>query len=300
MINLTDGVARYADLLRAGLSKTDVDTLLSVGSLRRLRRGWYADHTAKPEVVRAVQIGGVLSCLSALRHHGVWVPADARLHIRISEHHQANSAFPSSVHVCPLPIRKAPTMAVDPLTTALGAATRCLRDEDIVVILDSILNRRLLRRDQIADILASAPKRVRRLLAELDERAESGTESMVRFRLRRLGMKVRSQVFIEGVGRVDLLVGKRLVIEVDSREHHTGEAAYTRDRRRDLVLVAGDMIVLRLTYRQIVYEWDDTLAYIRLLTRARLHQGRRRRLPAAMLQEPGDTGPMRALSTHTT
>lgn len=271
MTNFSHGVARYSDLLRAGMSRAQIVRLISAGRIQRIRRGWYADSTAKPEVRRAVRNGGTLSCLSALRYYGVWVPPHGQLHIRMSEHHQAKAALPATVHVCPLPIRRAPTKAVDSLPTALLAAVRCLNDEGIVVVLDSILNQRLLRRDQLTEILASCSGRVRRLLAEVDGRSESGTESMVRFRLRRLGMSVQSQVFMKGVGRVDLLVGKRLVIEADSREHHTGEIAYATDRRRDLVLVTQGKLVLRLTYDQIVNLWDETLRAIRCLTRTRAH-----------------------------
>ncbi|MCA0252449.1 MAG: endonuclease domain-containing protein [Actinobacteria bacterium] len=265
------GVTRYADLLRTGLGRAEIEQLQLAGHIRRVRRGWYADPSAGSDVLRAVRLGGALSCLSALRHHGVWVPPTGQLHIRMSEHHQAKSALPADVHVCPLPIRSAPTVAVDPLATALLAAVRCLNGEGIVVVLDSILNLRLLRRDQLASILSGCAVRVRRLVAEADHRAESGTESMVRFRLRRLGVKVRSQVFIEDVGRVDLLVGKRLVIEVDSRAHHTGESTYQTDRRRDLVLVARGRLVLRFTYHQIVHEWDAVLKELRLLIRSEAH-----------------------------
>ncbi|MGC3953664.1 MAG: DUF559 domain-containing protein [Propionicimonas sp.] len=169
---------------------------------------------------------------------------------------------------------------MDPLETALLAATRCLDDEGIVVVLDSILNQRLLTRSQLTVILANCPRRVRRLLAETDAKAESGTESMVRFRLRRLGIKVRSQIVMAGVGRVDLLVGTRLVIEVDSREHHTGAAAYSNDRRRDLFLVTrGGMLVIRLTYNQIVYEWDAVVVELLRIIRRREHLKPRRRKP---------------------
>ena len=270
-MKLLHGIARYGDLLRAGLSRPTIEHLRRSGRLTRIRRGWYADSSVDATVQRAVRVGGVLSCVSALRHYGVWVPPTDQLHIRMSEHHQAKGRLPNGIHVCPLPIRSAPTVAVDTLEDALLAAVRCLNNEGIVVVLDSILNQRLLRRDQLASILSGCPLRVRRLLAEADERAESGTESMVRFRLRRLGINVRSQVFFGSVGRVDLLAGRRLVIEVDSREHHTGESTYEKDRRRDLVLVTHDMLVLRLTYRQIVYEWDETLEAIRLLIRSQAH-----------------------------
>lgn len=270
-MTLPHGVARYSDLLRIGLRRPQIEQFQQAGRIRRIRRGWYADSTAGADVLRAVRLGGTLSCLSALRHRGVWVPPTRRLHIRMSEHHQAKAALPVDVHVCPLPIRSAPTVAVDPLATALVAAVRCLNDEGIVVVLDSILHQRMLRRDELASILSGCSARVRRLVAEADDRAESGTESMVRFRLRRLGIEVRSQVFIEDVGRVDLLVGTRLVIEVDSRAHHTGESAYESDRRRDLLLVARGKLVLRLTYHQIVHEWDAVLREIRLLIRSQAH-----------------------------
>ena len=266
------GIARYSDLLKTGLRRDDIRRLERLGRIGRVRRGWYAAPGSPPEVIRAVRIGGVLSCVSALRYYGVWVPPTNQLHIRRSEHLQAKLPLPANTHLCPVPIRVAPSVAVDPLETALLAATRCLDDEGMVVVLDSILNQRLLTRSQLAVILADCPRRVRRLLAETDAQAQSGTESMVRFRLRRLGIKVRSQVHIEDVGRVDLLVGKRLVIEVDSREHHTSAAAYANDRRRDFRLVTRKgMVVIRLTYDQVMYEWDAVIKELLRLIRSREH-----------------------------
>lgn len=279
-MTLTHGIARYSDLLQVGLRRADIRRLERLGQLQRIRRGWYASSGSPPEVVRAVRMGGVLACVSALRHYGVWVPPGTQLHVRMSEHHHARQPAHPGVHLCPVPERVAPAVAVDPLETALLAATRCLDDEGIVVVLDSILNQRLLTRSQLTVILADCPRRVQRLLAETDAKAESGTESMVRFRLRRLGIKVRSQIVMAGVGRVDLLVGTRLVIEVDSREHHTGAAAYSNDRRRDLFLVTrGGMLVIRLTYDQIVYEWDAVVVELLRIIRRREHLKPRRRKP---------------------
>lgn len=266
------GIAQYSDLLEKGLRRADIRRLERLGRIQRIRRGWYASTDCRPEVVRAVRAGGVLSCVSALRYYGVWVPPTTQLHIRMSEHLQARLPLPDGIGICPVPIRAAPAMAVDPLETSLLAAVRCLDDEGIVVVLDSILNQRLLTRSQLAVILADCPGRVRELLAETDGRAESGTESMVRFRLRRLGIKVRSQVFIEDVGRVDLLVGTRLIIEVDSREYHTDAANYSTDRKRDLRLVTRHgKLVVRLTYQQVVYEWDAVVKDLLHLIRNRAH-----------------------------
>ncbi len=60
--------------------------------------------------------------------------------------------------------------------------------------------------------------------------SESGTESLVKLMLMRVGVQFAQQVRIDRVGRVDFLVGEHLVIEVDSKAHHSDPL---RDRARD-------------------------------------------------------------------
>ncbi|MGJ3509378.1 endonuclease domain-containing protein [Enemella sp. A6] len=85
---------------------------------------------------------------------------------------------------------------------------------------------------------------------------------MVRLRLAALGLQVTPQVPIGRIGRVDLLVGERLVIEVDSIEHHTTLENYRNDRWRDLRLAALGYRVIRLTYHQVIYDWPETAELI--------------------------------------
>jgi very-short-patch-repair endonuclease len=82
---------------------------------------------------------------------------------------------------------------------------------------------------------------------------------------------VRTQVQIGTIGRVDLLVGNRLVIECDSHEFHEGEDALHRDFDRDLALIEKDYLVLRLNYRQVVHEWDRVESVILGLVARRRH-----------------------------
>lgn len=56
--------------------------------------------------------------------------------------------------------------------------------------------------------------RARALLDRCD-RAESGTGPLVRLRLRARGVRVRPQVPIESIARVDRLIGDRLIIEAE-------------------------------------------------------------------------------------
>lgn len=67
-----------------------------------------------------------------------------------------------------------------------------------------------------------------------------------------MGFSVIVQPRIEGVGRVDLRVGK-LLIECDSKAHHTSMANYRNDRRRDRCALVRGWLKMRLTYEDVVY-----------------------------------------------
>lgn len=93
---------------------------------------------------------------------------------------------------------------------------------------------------------------------------------MIRLRLRAAGIHLRTQVVIPGVGRVDFLVGNRLVIEADSREHHLPK--YQVDRTRDRVATGLGYLVIRLTYEDVVHRWDVVFADIQSVIRRRWHR----------------------------
>lgn len=165
------------------------------------------------------------------------------------------------------------TSAVDDVETAFRCVLRCGSDEDIIVIADSLLHRRDATRDALERWMRDAPARVRALLASVDV-AESGLESIVRVRLRACGIRVRTQVWI-GRRRVDLLIGDRLVVECDGAEHHAAWEAHAADRARDRALVAAGYVVVRVTYRQVIDEWDAVLQDLLAVVRRRGHLDRR-------------------------
>ncbi|MCF8588448.1 endonuclease domain-containing protein [Gordonia liuliyuniae] len=163
--------------------------------------------------------------------------------------------------------------AVDDLPAALAHAARCLRAEDLVMVCDSLLNKRLLAPTDVDDILRHAPRPVRAALDRVDGRAESGTETMVRLRLSAPNLQIRPQVQIPDVGRVDLLIGCSLIIEVDGEEYHSSSTAFENDRKRDLRAQALGYRVVRLSYRQVMYCWPD----VRALTNELVHRNEHRR-----------------------
>lgn len=247
------GVVSRSQLLSAGLSDADIRRLVRQESLRRIRTGWYAASFADQLVVEAVREGGVLTCLSALRRHGVWVPEHPHaLHLRPMVRGNSVRTSRRCRTFGPMP---AAVGAVDDVVTALRHAARSLDAEDFIVVSDSALNLKLATFDELSSALSTAPARVRSLLDRCDGQAQSGTETMVRLRLRAKNIGVSTQHHVPGVGHVDLLVGNRLVIEVDSKAHHTGVERYESDRTRDRLLTQLGYLPIRFTYRQVVHDW---------------------------------------------
>ncbi|AUH70213.1 hypothetical protein ACN95_12995 [Gordonia sihwensis] len=256
------------------MSRAELDKLIAEGGLRQLRHGWLAEPTAHPEVVRAVSAGGVLTCATALRHYGVWVPPTTKLHVRGSTSSVRNHPAWCRHHGRPPRV----TSAVDELPTALRHAARCLSTEDFVVVCDSILNRRLLTPSALEAELSGTPKQVQRALTLVDGRAESGTETLVRLRLRAPNLRIRTQVAVPEVGRVDLVVGTSMIIEVDGYEYHADPRQFEKDRLRDLQSRALGYDPIRLTYQQVVYQWDRVGPLIAELLKRGVH---RKQLKAA-------------------
>jgi very-short-patch-repair endonuclease len=86
--------------------------------------------------------------------------------------------------------------------------------------------------------------------------SESGLESIVRQRLLAIGIEVNQQVYIEGVGRVDMVVrDSRVVIEIDGRTFHSATEPFENDRRRGAELAARKYARIQLTYSNIFGNW---------------------------------------------
>ena len=266
------GVFKVQVVRPLGDPRLALDVLVRAGRLTRVRRGWYRFPDADPTVVVAVAAGGVLTCASALAFAGVWVPGTAEPHVRPA---RPDIPLESSVHRCSLIGRRpAPRLAVDPVRIALRAAAGCLAGEPLIAAMDSAVDAGFVRRADLAGIFANTPGRASRLASQ-SRWAQSGTETFIRVRLARLHLTVTTQVVIPGVGRVDLLVGERLVIEADSHAHHADPESYRRDRSRDLRLAQLGFRVLRLTWEQVMFEWDEVESTVLSLVAEREHRWRR-------------------------
>lgn len=145
------------------------------------------------------------------------------------------------------------------LLDALAQVVDCQPEHIVIAVLDSALHTGRLRRADLRTLESLVARDRRSILQHLDPAAQSGTESIVRTVLRRAGLEVRTQAAFAGVGFVDLLVGDRVIVEVDSEQWHTKSEHQRRDYARDLELTARGAIVVRVNYLQALYDHDGIL-----------------------------------------
>lgn len=255
-------------LLRAGCTRYALSLAVRDRSVIRVRQGWYALPQLSAAETRAARVGGRLACSSAASHHGLAVRGD-RLHVEVLRN-SARLRDPSD-HRRRLngnaTIHWTSTQADGrrPCVTVLEALTHmatCASPEQTIAAVDSALRLELISESDWNGVVALVPRRLRRLLVEVHRESESITESVVRFRLSMLGIRTRAQVSIAGVGRVDLLIGTALVIELDGKRYHTDPQRFENDRRRDARLSARGYRVLRFSYTQVFERWHEVRAAI--------------------------------------
>ncbi len=280
-------IASYRELRNNGATRNDIEHALATGGLLRVRRGWYATPETTPDVLTAVRCGGSVSCGRALKIHGLWVLNDA-LHIRVGAHARASTRGRHSHR------RDGNSHhGVDDLETALTVAITCMSVEAAACVVDSALNLKLLTPSQ-AQWLLSTPKG-KRIWSLCDGCSESGIETLARIRLRAAGLRLRVQVKIGDIGRVDLLVGDRLVIELDGDTWHSTKEKREDDRRRDSALVALGYLVIRAGYSRVVDQWDIFEREVLTVVRRRDHRWTARTRRAA--HGVGENSPSAPLAT---
>ena len=255
VIYASNGVVSSRQLYGIGLSRADVARLVRRGRLVSLRRRWFAAPSADERVVQAIRFGGVLSCVSVLEQFGVWRPPGVGgLHVRFTRREKVSGGVQS--HILPREIGEPLVRASDSGLKSVLCALTCLPADDAVAVLDSARQRRLVLDDDLHELRRWTSSAGRRVIVRSDGLAESGVETVMRLLLTRLRVQFQAQVVIAGVGRVDFLLGDRLIIEVDGEAYHADSVQFQRDRERDRMLHALGFTVLRFTYRDVMGDLD--------------------------------------------
>jgi very-short-patch-repair endonuclease len=221
-----------------------------------VRRGVYASAGACVPTLAAAAHGGSLACESAARHLGLWVLDDAdRLHVRL---HRGGHSYAHEGCRCVVHWDRGATDAfgLPSVERVLAQILHCRGVEAMFVALESALRKRMLPAHRRATLRAAVPPAVRPIVDFARNDADSGLESLVRLRLRRHGLSVRTQVRVPGVGRIDLVIGERLLIEVDGKAGHADPASRHKDLVRDAHAAMWGYDTLRFDYAMVVHDWD--------------------------------------------
>lgn len=250
------GIAHRDAAANAGFSVAIRRAAVRCGAVRRLRRFWLATDAAPLDLLTAAESGGTLTCVSAARHRGWWVPDDAPdgIHVGLDPH--ASSPIPAVTAHWSQRIAPAPGYGLlDSVEDTLAHLAQCLPPESAQIVWNSAL--------RVENLAVEAIQRVRwrstaaRECAErASDQSDSGLETIVAVRLSGWGVPLRQQA--ELLGRpVDLLIGERLVVQIDGFAHHSTSAQRSKDVAFDAELVLMGYTVLRFTYAQVMYDWPS-------------------------------------------
>ncbi|WP_435202911.1 hypothetical protein [Janibacter sp. GS2] len=268
-----------------------VARLVREGSLVRLRRGLFAAgpvwQAATPERrlslrTRAVLLdrpGAVASHASAAVIHGLplWGVATSTVDLVCTT---PRRRVRSGLRLHPWPAGVSPTstdgVPVVPLPVAIAQMAAECGSIPALVCLDRALHEGAVTTGAVAEAgaLLLGPRgrlRIESMIERSDPGCESVGETRTRALLIDLGLPVRTQVTIrdgEGfVGRVDFLVGERVVVEFDGMLKYggaDGRRALQSEKAREDRLRAAGYVVVRLVWADL----DDPERVLDLVHRA--------------------------------
>lgn len=246
------GAARRERLLAMGVSRRQLNSAVRAGTVLRPYYGCYATAGAREPQVMSALFRGTLTCISALEAWGVPLIGnrDSRVHL----------ALPRDRGVAPgdrrwredVVLHRGPAItgvrAID-VVSVVRHASRCLEFPALVVVTDHLLATRAIDRRALDELPGRIGGRLRATATSL---AQSPPETLGRLALLQAGYEPVAQVSFKNVGRVDLVVGDCVVVEIDGLAYHSGQAAFVRDRRRDRALTHLGYRVLRFAAIEVL------------------------------------------------
>ena len=273
------GLVTRSQALAAQVTPSVLDAALRSGALRRLRPGVFVQETTWTATAHhhryALEVRGVLLdrprwlashhaalALHALPLHGV----DRDVVDVVAPVGTSKRRAGLHVHVA-TPLQR--PLADDPLVRAVGVADACVLTaaasgfEAGVVAMDAAAHRRLTSSTALTEALEACRLRygapqARAAIDAVDPACESPGETRTRLILRAAGLEVRSQVSLGDdagfIGRVDLLVGDRVVVEFDGAvkyEGLDGRRALMEEKRREERLRDAGYRVVRVTWSDL-------------------------------------------------
>lgn len=245
------GVVRTQRLRAQGVSRTALEREVDAGHLVRIRRGWVATKDADPVLVAAARAGVVVTCISQAARLDLWVHEKPdRFHVGADPHGSGGKTERAHVHWSEPMLPRHPDALVDPIENVLALVADCEPFERALATWESALNKGLVTVAGLAEYPWKGA--ARNLLNRANPFADAGTETYFRERLSWLKLRLLIQTWIAG-HRVDVLIGGRLVLQIDGK-HHVG-AQRSEDIRHDAELRLMGYHVIRVSYQQLMHDW---------------------------------------------
>src|SRR6218665_3770819 len=221
------GVAHSSALRDAGFSEQTVRRAVSSGRLLRIRRSWLISADCSTDRRAAATAGGRVTCVSAAKELGLWVPDTGNVHEAVASTASRVRSPGLDVHWAQGPVPVPARSAEEPLVNVLFHTARCLEPREAIAIWESAIRKQLTTAAELERIRwrSAAAATIASLASSL---SDSELETRFVWIMREIGMPVRQQVWIDR-HPVDALIGDRLIVQLDGFAHH--QAA---DRRRDL------------------------------------------------------------------
>lgn len=251
-VRASGGIVPSARLVARGTKSHLIQSAVDDGVLVRVRRRWVAVPDADAYLLTAARRGLIVSCVTQARRLDLWV-ADTDRHVHAAARPHAgrvDSGGSTIVHWRTPLVPRHPDLLEDPIENVLALVAVCQPHEAALAVWESALRKNLVDRQALARLDLSS--HARRLLDEAQPFSDSGLETFVTPRLRWTGLRLVPQAWIAG-HRVDLLIGERLVLQIDGG-HHVGSQR-TEDITHDAQLMLLGYHVIRVGYEQIVNDW---------------------------------------------
>lgn len=263
------GLVATHELHARGYRREHIASAVRLGVLYRVRQGWYSSPDLALPLARSARIGGLATCVTALAAAGLWVDpkAKTRLHVAVGPHAcQLRSARDSRlrlggedavIHWTLRPALRAQNRSrvLNPVADSLLDYAACGPAEVVAATANSWLHAVPGARAEWPALLPRFPERMRSQLALVDGVCESGGEFVFWSRIDGLRRRMRRQVWIPGVGRLDFLIGERLVVEIDGFGYHGGRDEFEADRHRDALVSTAGYRSLRFSQKLVLERW---------------------------------------------
>ncbi|MCL2514428.1 MAG: endonuclease domain-containing protein [Microbacteriaceae bacterium] len=269
------GFATRRMLKEHGVTAHELRKRLDAGALLPVGRTQLRRPTVDPDLLRAFRMRSRVTCITAAQKRELWVIDDGHFHVAPRV---LNSHFRADVREPPPHVHWTKNL-IDPtadqlplasLRSMLAHIAGCQPLEAAVAVFDSALNHGLITIEELKQLASAHGKGFDDVLPHCSALADSGLETVTRLRLRWAGIPCREQVRIHG-HRVDLLIGERLIVQLDGIQHLTDPKQLVMDREYDRMLRRLGYTVVRFGYADVMRHWDLTFAEITALIAQRAH-----------------------------